>query len=120
MSAAQPATFDQEGPEGWTRSEKYHNDFLIANDPVLDKVVAHSQENDLDDIAVSPAQGKFNYLLAKSISAKRVLEVGTLGAYSTIWFARALPDDGEVVSLELDEKHVKVPPQATPRVLARV
>lgn len=96
------------GYENWTRSEQYHNNYLIPSDAILDKVVANSKANDLDDIAVTPAQGKFNYLLAKSINAKRVLEVGTLGAYSTIWFARALPEDGEVVSLELDEKHVKV------------
>lgn len=63
----------------WTRSDKYHNSFLIDPDDVLDKVLERSQTGDLPDIAVSEAQGKFLNLLAKSIGARRILEVGTLG-----------------------------------------
>ncbi|KAL0945951.1 hypothetical protein HGRIS_012229 [Hohenbuehelia grisea] len=92
----------------WTRSDKYHNSFLIKPDDGLDKAVANSAAHGLDDIAVSPAQGKFLALIAKSINARRILEVGTLGGYSAIWFARALPDDGEVVTLELLEDHAKI------------
>lgn len=92
----------------WIRSDKYHNSFLVPSDPVLDKVIANSLANELPDISVSEAQGKFLNLVAQSIRAKRILEVGTLGAYSTIWLARALPSDGQLITLELEEKHVKV------------
>src|ERR1700733_8814690 len=89
----------------WTRSDQYHNSFLIPPDPVLDSALKNSEANELPDIAVTPAQGKFLMLLAKSIGAKRILEVGTLGGYSTIWLARAVPEDGEVVTAELVPKH---------------
>ena len=63
----------------WERSDKYHNSFLIPKDDVLDAAVRNSTEQGLPEIAVSAAQGKFLHLLAKSISAKKILEVGTLG-----------------------------------------
>ncbi|KAF8152997.1 O-methyltransferase-domain-containing protein [Crassisporium funariophilum] len=94
--------------EDWERSDLYHNSFLINNDHSLDAAVKNSKDQGLPDIAVSAAQGKFLNLLAKSISAKRILEVGTLGGYSTIWLAQAVPDDGEIVTLELSEHHAKI------------
>lgn len=94
--------------EEWTRSDKHHNSFLIPQDDVLDKVLANCVKQGLPDIAVSAAQGKYLKLLAQAIGAKRILEVGTLGGYSTIWMGRALPDDGELISLEANEKHVQV------------
>jgi predicted O-methyltransferase YrrM len=63
----------------WERSDKYHNSFLIPEDDVLDAVVWNNEEQGLPNIAVSKAQGKFLHLLAKSIGAKKILEVGTLG-----------------------------------------
>ncbi|KAI0928765.1 hypothetical protein AcW1_005915 [Taiwanofungus camphoratus] len=95
-------------PEIWQRSDAYHNAFLIKPDPALDHARAHSEASGLPAIAVSTAQGKFLNLIVRTISAKRVLEVGTLGGYSTIWMARALPDDGELVTAELDAHHAKV------------
>ena len=92
----------------WIRSEQYHNASLIPTDPILNNVIAHCRANNLPDIAVTAAQGKFLMLIAKSICAKRILEVGTLGAYSTIWMARALPDDGELVTAELSPQHAQV------------
>lgn len=92
----------------WSRSDHYHNSFLIPSDPILDTVTECCEANDLPDIAVSAAQGKFLMLLAKSIGAKRILEVGTLGGYSTIWLARALPEDGELITAELLPKHAQV------------
>jgi len=92
----------------WERSDKYHNSFLIPKDEILDAAVRNSTEQGLPDIAVSRAQGKFLHLLAKSIGAKKILEVGTLGGYSTIWFARALPADGKLISLELSPHNGKV------------
>ncbi|KAL0568815.1 O-Methyltransferase, partial [Marasmius crinis-equi] len=62
----------------------------------------------LPDIAVSPLQGKLLYLISKSIAAKRILEIGTLGGYSAIWLSRSLPADGKLVTLELEDKHAKV------------
>ncbi|KAJ7247437.1 O-methyltransferase family 3 protein [Mycena haematopus] len=96
------------GPDDWTRSDQYHNSFLHADDPGLDAVLKHSTDSGLPEITVSAAQGKFLSLLASSIRAKKILEVGTLGGYSTIWLARALPADGELVTLEYNEKHAKV------------
>ena len=65
--------------EDWERSDRYHNSFLIPKDDVLDDVVKNSTEEGLPDIAISKAQGKFLNLVAKSIGAKNILEVGTLG-----------------------------------------
>lgn len=65
--------------QDWDRSDKYHNSFLIPKDDVLDAAVRNSTEKKLPDIAVSKAQGKFLHLLARSIGAKKILEVGTLG-----------------------------------------
>jgi len=91
----------------WTRSDKYHNSFLIPEDKDLESALANSIAQGLPEIAVSAAQGKYLNLLIKSIGAKRVLEVGTLGGYSAIWLAKALPPDGKLVTLELEELHAK-------------
>ncbi|KAF9016273.1 S-adenosyl-L-methionine-dependent methyltransferase [Hymenopellis radicata] len=92
----------------WERTDHWFNSFLIPADPVLDAGVANAKKNGLPDIAVSASQGKFLYLLAKSLGVKRIIELGTLGGYSTTWLARALPDDGEHIGLELEAKHAKV------------
>jgi len=68
-----------ESQEIWSKSDVYHNSFLIPKDEVLDKIVENNKANGLRDIAITPAQGKFLHLLARSIGAKRILEVGTLG-----------------------------------------
>ncbi|KAJ3746492.1 O-methyltransferase family 3 protein [Lentinula detonsa] len=94
--------------EDWARSDIYHNSFLIPQDPVLDAALKNSVANGLPEIAVSVAQGKFLHLQARSIQAKRILEVGTLGGYSTIWLGRALPEDGELITLEINSKHAKI------------
>ncbi|CAK5284677.1 unnamed protein product [Mycena citricolor] len=92
----------------WARSDQYHNSFLLPADTVLDNALKNSAAHGLPDIAVSAAQGKFLSLLVRSIGAKKILEVGTLGGYSTIWLCRALPDDGKLVTLELSPKHAAV------------
>ncbi|MGO4076414.1 O-methyltransferase, partial [Staphylococcus aureus] len=68
-------------------------------DDVLEEAVSHNKQAGLPVIDVSPAQGKMLYLLAKTKNAKRILEIGTLGGYSTIWLARALEEDGELITL---------------------
>ncbi|SJK98270.1 uncharacterized protein ARMOST_01533 [Armillaria ostoyae] len=92
----------------WERSDNFHNSHVLQKDEILDAAIQNSEANGLPAISVSPAQGKLLYLLAKSIGAKRILEVGTLGGYSTIHLARALPDDGKLVTLELEEHHAKI------------
>lgn len=77
-------------------------------DPVLDATLAANAAGGLPSIDVSAAQGKMLHLFARMIGARRILEVGTLGGYSTIWLARALPDDGRLVTLEIDPRHAEV------------
>lgn len=88
--------------------DRYLADHLIPNDPPLNEALKANKDAGLPTIDVSPTQGKLLYLLARMASAKRILEVGTLGGYSTIWLARALPPDGKLVTLELSPKHAEV------------
>ncbi|EGO01198.1 hypothetical protein SERLA73DRAFT_179311 [Serpula lacrymans var. lacrymans S7.3] len=94
--------------EDWAQSDEYHNSFLIRKDEALDSALQTSSENGLPDIAVTSAQGKFLKLLVQSLRARKILEVGTLGGYSTIWLAQGLSDDGELITLEVSEKHAQV------------
>ena len=87
----------------WAAVDHYVAGHLLPPDAALDFAVANSAKQGLDDIAVAPVQGKLLHLMARMAGARRILEIGTLGGYSTIWLARALPDDGELVSLELVE-----------------
>jgi predicted O-methyltransferase YrrM len=95
-------------PEPWAEVDRYLVGQLIPDDPVLDSALAASRAAGLPEINVAPNQGKLLQLLARLHGAKRILEVGTLGGYSTIWLARALPSDGRLVTLELDPKHAAV------------
>ena len=92
----------------WTAVDRYFADLLIAPDPALDAALAASTAAGLPAINVSPNQGKLLYLLARAIGARRILEIGTLGGYSAIWLARALPAGGRLVSLEADPRHAEV------------
>jgi predicted O-methyltransferase YrrM len=92
----------------WTEVDQYFTSKLQVSDPLMDSVLKANSEAELPAIDVSPNQGKFLSLLAQLKGAKRILEIGTLGGYSTIWLARALPEDGHLVTLEYSEKHAKV------------
>jgi predicted O-methyltransferase YrrM len=92
----------------WSAVDKYIGDSLLPADSVLDAAVRESEAAGLPSIQVSPPQGKFLHILARSIGARRILEIGTLGGYSTIWLARALPGEGELVSIEVDPHHAEV------------
>jgi predicted O-methyltransferase YrrM len=92
----------------WAAVDEYFGDLMIADDPVLDAALEASDAAGLPRIAVSPAQGKMLQLLAGAIGAKRILEIGTLGGYSTIWLARALPEDGRLITLEMAQAHAEV------------
>ena len=92
----------------WSDVDHYFEDALIGNDPALNAAREASQKAGLPDIAVSPNQGKLLHLMARMIGARRILEVGTLGGYSAIWLARALPPGGELITLEYHPKHADV------------
>jgi predicted O-methyltransferase YrrM len=94
--------------ELWIAVDEYINGVLIPSDPILDAAVHASTEAGLPSIQVSPPQGKLLHLLARALAARNILEIGTLGGYSTIWMARALPPGGRVITLEADAKHAKV------------
>jgi predicted O-methyltransferase YrrM len=92
----------------WREVDAYIEDRLVGEDHALSAAIRDSAAAGLPPIAVSAAQGKMLHLMALSIGAKRVLEVGTLGGYSTIWMARALPPGGELFSLEIDPRNAEV------------
>lgn len=92
----------------WRKVDAYIEDRLVGEDDALSAAIRDSEAAGLPPIAVSAAQGKMLHLMALSIGAKRVLEVGTLGGYSTIWMARALPPGGELFSLEIDPRNAEV------------
>jgi predicted O-methyltransferase YrrM len=92
----------------WTAVDRYITDLLVPPDPALDAALQASAAAGLPAINVAPNQGKFLMLLAQIQGARNILEVGTLGAYSTIWLARALPADGHLITLEADPKHAEV------------
>jgi predicted O-methyltransferase YrrM len=92
----------------WTSVDKYLEGKLHPDDAVLDAAIRASDEAGLPPIQVSPMQGKFLNILAQVHGAKRILEIGTLGGYSTIWLARALPEDGRLITMEIDPKHAEV------------
>jgi predicted O-methyltransferase YrrM len=98
----------------WTTSDRflavddYLADALVGRDAALDAALAANRAAGLPPIDVSPTQGKLLHLLARAAGARRILEIGTLGGYSTIWLARALPDGGRLVTLEREPRHAAV------------
>jgi predicted O-methyltransferase YrrM len=94
--------------EIWDDVDRYIDEQLIGADPALDAALAASVDVGLPPIAVTPSQGKLLYLLARSIGARSILEIGALGGYSTIWLARAVAPDGAVVTLEANTSYAEV------------
>src|SRR5690606_26226332 len=94
--------------EQWNQVDDYFSVTLAPSDPVLDAALADSHAAGLPAINVAPNQGKLLHLLARISGARRILEIGTLGGYSTIWLARALPAGGEIITLELEPAHARV------------
>lgn len=92
----------------WAAVDDYIADRLLGDTPVLSATLAANAAGGLPDIDVSPAQGRMLHLFARMTGAQRILEVGTLGGYSTIELARALPDGGHLVTLEIDPHHAAV------------
>ena len=94
--------------ERWTEVDRYISDLFAPRDAALDGVLEASAAAGLPPINVAPNQGKLLLLLARILGARAILEIGTLGGYSTIWLARALPVDGRLITLETDLKHAEV------------
>jgi predicted O-methyltransferase YrrM len=92
----------------WQDVDTYLTDTLIGSDETLEQALRTSRAAGLPDISVAPNQGKLLSMLARIHGASRILEIGTLGGYSTIWLARALPESGSIVTLEIDPKHAEV------------
>jgi predicted O-methyltransferase YrrM len=94
--------------EQWTSVDRYFSDQLVPHDPALEAALKASADAGLPPINVSPTQGRLLHLLARLQGARKILEIGTLGGYSTIWLARALPEDGHLVTLEALAKHARI------------
>src|SRR3974390_2106576 len=94
--------------ETWTAVDTYISGFLASHDDALEQALKASAKEGLPEIQVSPAQGKLLHVLARLIRARNILEIGTLGGYSTIWMARALDPGGRILTLEFSPKHADV------------
>jgi predicted O-methyltransferase YrrM len=94
--------------ENWIAVDGYVSELLLPPDPVLDAALEASNAAGLPPINVSPTQGRMLHILARIQGAQRILEIGTLGGYSAIWLARALPAGGQLVTLEAEPKHAEV------------
>jgi predicted O-methyltransferase YrrM len=92
----------------WTAVDEYISDSLVPSDAALEAALQSSAAAGLPAIAVASNQGKMLMLMAQMLGARRILEIGTLGGYSTIWLARGLSDGGRLITLEADEKHADV------------
>ncbi len=92
----------------WTNVDHYFNHLFVHSDPVLDAALDSSRAAGLPQIQVTPSQGKFLAVLVQATRACKILEIGTLGGYSSIWMARALPEGGKLITLEADPKHAEV------------
>lgn len=92
----------------WEAVEHYFDKVLVAQDSALEDALAAAAAERLPAIQVSSVQGKLLHLLARILGARKILEIGTLGGYSTIWMARALPEGGRLITLEADPKHAEV------------
>jgi predicted O-methyltransferase YrrM len=92
----------------WEAVEHYFDKVLVAQDSALEEALATAAAAKLPAIQVSSVQGKLLHLLARILGARKILEIGTLGGYSTIWMARALPEGGRIITLEADPKHADV------------
>lgn len=92
----------------WTAVDRYFDGLFVPPDSALEAALQASTDAGLPQINVSPNQGKLLYLLARLHKARSILEIGTLGGYSTVWLARALPEDGRLITLELEPAHAAV------------
>nr|HMT30134.1 class I SAM-dependent methyltransferase [Bacteroidia bacterium] len=88
--------------------DNYISNFLAPQDDALISVIDNLKQSNIDNASISANQGKFLQVLGIICNARRILEIGTLGGYSTIWLARILPEDGKLISLECNSTHAKI------------
>jgi predicted O-methyltransferase YrrM len=98
----------QDFQDQWAAVDEYLTDLLVPADPVLEAALGDSDAAGLPAISVTPTQGKLLWLFARLVGARKILELGTLGGYSTIWLARALPKDGRLITIEASPEHAEV------------
>jgi predicted O-methyltransferase YrrM len=109
MTAPEPSvSITSAESDRWAEVDRFFSDALIAPDHVLESALEASRAAGLPPISVSPNQGKLLELLARMLDAKSILEIGTLGAYSTIWLARGMQPGGRLITLEADPAHATV------------
>lgn len=106
--SASPDTLGNMSQELWTAIDHYIVEHLVPHEDALQQAQQTNAKAQLPTIDVTPNQGKFLHLLARIRGAQRILEIGTLGGYSTIWLARALPANGKLITLEVNPAHAKV------------
>jgi predicted O-methyltransferase YrrM len=94
--------------ELWEQVDEYINSVSIKADAALEAAAASAVKAQLPPVSVTPAQGKLLHLMARALGARRILEVGTLAGYSTIWLARALPSDGHLITIEANPTHADI------------
>ncbi|HYI22553.1 MAG TPA: O-methyltransferase [Candidatus Limnocylindrales bacterium] len=94
--------------ERWGEVDRYISDVFGLDDPVLDEAVRATEAAGMPQIQVSAVHGRLLQVLARTVNARRILEIGTLGGYSAIWLGRVLPLDGRLVTLELEPRHAEV------------
>src|SRR5262249_17685408 len=94
--------------ETWAAVEHYYGNLLAPDDAALEHALQSSEAAGLPRIQISALQGKLLHLLARMVAARNILEIGTLAGYSAIWMARALPEDGQLITLEANEKHAEI------------
>src|SRR5258708_24686481 len=99
---------DQDSLDRWAAVDRYFSEELSLSDPALDAAMAANKSAELPAIDVAPNQGKLLHFLAQLVGARRILEIGTLGGYSTIWLARAFPAGGRLITLEFSPKHAEI------------
>jgi predicted O-methyltransferase YrrM len=92
----------------WTQVDEYFDSHFLLADPALNQALVHAEQSNMPAISVSGNQGKFLALMVRLLNAKRVLEIGTLAGYSTLWMAQALPMDGKIITLEAMPEYAKV------------
>ncbi len=108
MSRAAAQGEETRAQEQWNAVDRYFSDLLIPPDPALDAALEATAAAGMPPINVAPNQGRLLHILALTLGARAILEVGTLGGYSTIWLARALPPGGRLITLEYDPRHAAV------------
>lgn len=94
--------------ERYKQVDDYFNQLFLKEDVIPEKVLEHCKKNNIPAINVAPNQGKLLHMLIRMNAARRVLEIGTLGGYSTVWMGLALPDDGRLITLDFDESYIRI------------